>query len=170
MGIEIERKYLIRKPDMTMLDELATETWEVTQVYLLTETLCTERVRRVREESGTRYFHTLKRRLSALSCVENEEEITAEAYESYLLRRDPERRAVEKTRWRIPYEAHLLEIDVYPFWQDRAILEIELEDENEPAAIPSYTAVIREVTDDPSYRNHGIAKAIAEQATDRLLL
>ena len=54
MGIETERKYLIRKPDITMLDGLCGEKWELTQTYLLTETLCTERVRRVREKSGTR--------------------------------------------------------------------------------------------------------------------
>ena len=162
MGIEIERKYLIRMPDMALLDALSKEKWEITQVYLLTETLCTERVRRVREESGTRYFHTLKRRLSALSCVENEEEITAEAYESYLRRRDPERRAVEKTRWRIPYEAHLLEIDAYPFWEDAAVLEIELTGEDDSAAYPDWVEVLADVTGDMRFKNVSLAKQVPD--------
>ena len=162
MGIEIERKYLIRKPDTGMLDGLCAEKWEITQTYLLTEALCTERVRRVREESGTRYFHTVKRRLSALSCVENEEEITAEAYESYLLRRDPERRAVEKTRWRIPYEAHLLEIDVYPFWKDAAVLEIELRGEDDSAAYPDWVELLADVTADVRFKNVSLAKQLPD--------
>ena len=162
MGIETERKYLIRKPDITMLDALCGEKWELTQTYLLTETLCTERVRRVREKSGTRYFHTCKRRLSALSCVENEEEITAEAYERDLLRRDSERRAIEKTRWRIPYEAHLLEIDVYPFWEDAAVLEIELTGEDDSAAYPDWVEVLADVTGDLRFKNVSLAKQVPD--------
>ena len=162
MGIETERKYLIRKPDITMLDGLCGEKWELTQTYLLTETGCTERVRRVREKSGTRYFHTLKRRLSALSCVENEEEITASEYEAYLLRCDPERRAIEKTRWRIPYEAHLLEIDVYPFWEDAAVLEIELKGEDDSAAYPDWVEVLADVTGDVRFKNMSLAKQVPD--------
>ena len=162
MGIETERKYLIRKPDITMLDALCGEKWELTQTYLLTETGCTERVRRIRDGDGEHYFHTVKRRLSALSSVENEEEITAEAYERYLLRRDSERRAIEKTRWRIPYEAHLLEIDVYPFWQDAAVLEIELKGEDDSAAYPDWVEVLADVTGDVRFKNVSLAKQLPD--------
>ena len=162
MGIEIERKYLIRKPDTAALDALAAEKWEITQTYLLTEDDSTERVRRVREANGTRYFHTVKRRLSTLSSVEDEDEITAENYESELLRRDPQRRAVEKTRWRIPYAEHLLEIDVYPFWENAAVLEIELTGEDDKATYPDWVEVLADVTADTRFKNASLARQVPD--------
>lgn len=160
MGIEIERKYLIRKPDTALLDARASETWDITQTYLLSEPDCTERVRLVRGADGERYFHTVKRRRSVLSCEEMEEEITEAAYETFLLRRDPARCTIEKRRWRIPYEKHLLEIDVYPFWRDAAVLEIELADESDIAACPDWVEVLADVTADVRFKNVSIAKQV----------
>ena len=33
--LEIERKFLIRRPDETLLDMLGTERWEIVQTYLV---------------------------------------------------------------------------------------------------------------------------------------
>ena len=49
------------------------------------------------------------------------------------------------------------EIDIYPFWHDKAILEIELNDENDTFEIPKKIKVIKEVTNDPQYKNSSIA-------------
>lgn len=162
MGMEIERKYLIRMPDIGMLDGLCAEKWDITQTYLLAAAGATERVRRIRDGAGERYFHTVKRRISALSCAENEEEITREAYEAFLLRRDSERRAIEKTRWRIPYEAHLMEIDAYPFWENAAVLEIELTGEDDSAAYPAWVEVLADVTADLRFKNVSLAKQLPD--------
>ena len=92
--------------------------------------------------------------------MEDEAEISPEEYRRYLTEADPGRRTVEKTRYRIPFEGHMLEIDVYPFWSDRAILEVELEAETEHAALPDYISVIRDVTADPAYKNWALARHI----------
>ena len=68
-----------------------------------------------------------------------------------------------KTRYRIPYEGHILEFDIYPFWDDRAILEIELEHENEGAAIPDYVQIIRDVSADPAYKNRSLAENVINE-------
>ena len=47
---------------------------------------------------------------------------------------------------------------MYPFWKDRAILEIELADENEKIDFPEGIRVIREVTDDERYKNASLAQ------------
>ena len=65
-----------------------------------------------------------------------------------------------KTRYRIPYQGHVLEFDIYPFWQDRAILEIELKREDEGAAIPDYVHIIRDVSADPAYKNRSLAENV----------
>jgi CYTH domain-containing protein len=55
------------------------------------------------------------------------------------------------------YENQYFEIDIYPFWNDKAILEIELSDENTEIKFPKEINVIKEVTDDESYKNASLA-------------
>ena len=50
------------------------------------------------------------------------------------------------------------EIDVYPFWNDKAIIEIEQSDVNADIIFPDFVNVIREVTDDEAYKNLTLAK------------
>ena len=66
-----------------------------------------------------------------------------------------EYRTSTQIKWR---ENQYFEIDVYPFWKDKAIVEIELRDENVPIVFPDMLKVIREVTDDESYKNASLAK------------
>ena len=44
----------------------------------------------------------------------------------------------------LAYEGKEFEIDVYPFWQDRAVMEIELADEAETVALPPEIEIIKE--------------------------
>lgn len=50
------------------------------------------------------------------------------------------------------------EIDMYPEWRDKAIMEIELHSDTQQVIFPHNVKVIREVTDDSSYSNHSLAK------------
>ena len=56
------------------------------------------------------------------------------------------------------YENQYFEIDVYPFWQDKAIAEIELSDENAQVVFPEQIKVIKEVTEDEAYKNASLAR------------
>ena len=67
---------------------------------------------------------------------------------------------IRKDRYCLTYENQYFEIDVYPFWQDKAIAEIELSDENTPIVFPDYIKIIREVTDDPAYKNANLAASV----------
>lgn len=49
------------------------------------------------------------------------------------------------------------EIDIYPFWMDKAIMEIELSEPNEEIRFPEMINVIREVTEDDQYKNSSLA-------------
>jgi CYTH domain-containing protein len=70
------------------------------------------------------------------------------------------RRPVEKARYCIPFNGRVVEVDVYPFWNDRAIAEVEMEDENETVSLPDFIKVIRDVTAEKAYKNYAIAKEI----------
>ena len=70
---------------------------------------------------------------------------------------DPAKRPIRKTRYCLTYDNQYFEIDVYPFWPDKAIVEIELSDENAGIHLPKELKIIKEVTDDPGYQNAALA-------------
>ena len=156
---EIERKYLIRMPDRAWLEKEAEGT-EITQTYLLSPPGTTERVRRRGRDGVYVCTHTTKTKLSDLRRIEEEAEITEEEYEHLLRRADPERRVIRKTRWCFRYKGQLFELDVFPFWNDRAYLEIELRDESQKVSLPPDLTIIREVTGDPRYTNAALSVSI----------
>ncbi len=155
--LEIERKYLIAMPHPSFLEQ-GTK-WEIVQTYLTPKgSEDNRRVRRSEHNGHVVYTHTAKTRVTPLACYEEEAEITEEAYEEALADIRPESMPVHKTRYKIPYGNHILEIDIYPFWQDVAVLEVELKDEGDILTLPQELLVLREVTGEGRYKNTSIAK------------
>ena len=71
---------------------------------------------------------------------------------------DTSKHSIRKTRYCIIYKNQYFEIDIYPFWNNKAIVEIELNDENEKIEFPKQLKLIKEVTNDKNYRNSELAK------------
>lgn len=158
---EIERKYLIAMPDTAMLAEKpGCAVWEIEQIYLIGGKGVTRRIRRVVENGETRWYKTFKRRVSAVTAEEDEGQISQQEYDDFRIEANPLLKPVVKTRYRVPYEGQLLEFDVYPFWTDRAVMEIELESEDAPVYIPEWVRVLKEVTDDVRYKNYALAQSV----------
>lgn len=159
---EIERKYLIRYPDIkTLQTQKGVEQWEIVQIYLTVSGPGeTRRIRQVVSGGEIKYYKTFKKHLTSLTNEEDEGEIDQLEYIHLCQEQQPGCKPVGKTRYRIPYEGHILEFDIYPFWNDRAILEIELEREDEGAAIPDYVQIIRDVSADPAYKNRSLAEKV----------
>ena len=158
-GFEIEHKYLIRYPDHETLRRYATPS-EIVQTYLISETGETDRVRKRGRGGRFTYTHTRKSWITDLTRVEIEDEISEEDYLSLLKRADPKRSPVYKTRWVLPFEGQDFEIDVYPFWSDRAIME------QQEVHIPDWIQVIREVSGEIAYSNSSLALAIPNEKID----
>ena len=159
--LEIERKYLIRMPDRALLDRLASRRDYIRQTYLLPlEPGTTERVRLRGCGETAEYTHTVKRRRTDLTREEREERVSPRAYRALLAWADPALRVIEKTRWCIPFGDFTLEVDCFPFWTDRAYLEIELPAADAVPALPDWAQVVREVTEDPRYTNRALAEEI----------
>lgn len=158
--VEIERKFLIAMPDPAWLNaQEGVKREEIAQTYLRADPGEERRVRRKSAQGRDVYVKTTKRAISDVKRVEIEEEISREEYAALLLEADPARRTIEKTRFRFLHAGHLLEIDVYLFWEDKAILEVELEDEREEIRLPQEIRILGEVTDNPRYKNAALAKA-----------
>lgn len=157
--LEIERKFLIAYPDVKWLNSLPNcRKVDIIQTYLLSNEGDELRVRQRGENGSYIYFKTLKRKISDTSRVEIEERLSQDEYLRLLMEADPTRRPIRKTRYCLTYENQYFEIDLYPFWADQAIVEIELKDENEAIRFPQELKVIREVTDDESYKNVNLAR------------
>ena len=90
--------------------------------------------------------------------VEVEQRLSQEEYLKLLMEADTTRRQIRKTRYCLTYENQYFEIDIYPFWNDKAIAEIELSNENVEIVFPKQLKVIREVTGDDSFKNASLAK------------
>ena len=159
--IETERKFLIRMPDISLLRSFqGVRVKDILQTYLVSERGKNSRLRRVCEGGKVSYIKTVKQRISVLSAYEDECEISEEQYERELENADKTKSDIVKTRYCIPYADHIIEIDIYPFWSDRAILEVELESENESFSLPDYISVVKEVSDDKRYKNTKLAESV----------
>lgn len=90
--------------------------------------------------------------------VEIERRLSQAEYLNLLMDADTSRKQIRKTRYCLTYKNQYFEIDIYPFWNDKAIAEIELSDENAEIVFPKQIKVIKEVTDDDSYKNASLAK------------
>ena len=156
--LEIERKFLIRYPDIHWLEGHPNcRKVDILQTYLLAKEGDELRVRQRGENGSYVYYKTLKRRISDMSRIELEERLSQDEYLRLLMNADPARRPIHKKRYCLVYENQYFEIDLYPFWEDQAIVEIELSDENSPVLFPPELEVIREVTADPKYTNAALA-------------
>ena len=160
---EIERKYLIRMPDLQWLASVA-ERSHIVQTYLKKEQKGkSERVRKRETKGHIVYTHTEKTKVSPIKRIEIEEELDRASYEDLLRRADPERRTIEKDRYCLREKGLLFEIDVFPFWKNQAFLEIELSDEDQVFPWPDGIVCLREVTEDKRYTNSALALRIPEE-------
>jgi len=156
---EIERKFLIEYPDIKWLGSIPNcRRIEIIQTYLRSDKDEEVRVRQRGFEGHYIYFQTTKRRVSDVKRVEIERRLSESEYLRLLMNADTGRRQIRKDRYCLTYENQYFEIDVYPFWQDKAIAEIELSDENAEINFPPQIKVIKEVTDDDTYKNASLAK------------
>lgn len=156
---EIERKFLIEYPDIKWLESIPNcQRIEMIQTYLKSANGDEVRVRQRGMDGSYIYFLTTKRKISERKRVEIERRLSKDEYLKLLMDADTSRRQIRKTRYCLTYQNQYFEIDVYPFWKDQAIAEIELSDEEMEVQFPEQIRVIKEVTDDASYKNASLAK------------
>lgn len=165
MSLEIERKFRIKMPPKAWLR--SRENLSVTglvQCYLTARPGWERRVRQATNAltGEVRCTLTEKTEEAGLIRTELEKEITLEEYEALLPEMLPGTPALYKVRWAFPFMGHTMEIDCYPFWEDEAILEVELSAPDEMFFLPPEITVLEDVTDDPNLKNRALALALAD--------
>ena len=162
--IEIERKYIIKKPEADELSVLeGYSKSEILQIYLAADAGVTHRIRMRKRDGCVTYTETVKRRIDRISSYEDEREITeAEFFKLKKLQRQGTR-PVNKTRYTFSYLGKTFEIDEYPKWRKTCIMEIELNSRCEEVKIPPYIEVIEEVTGNKHYSNASMSKSFPDE-------
>ncbi len=156
---EMERKFLIEFPDTDWLENNPLcRKIDIDQTYLKSDNGEEIRVRRRGENGNYIYYETHKRVLDGLKRLSTETPLSKSEYRRLLKNADPERNTIRKKRYCLTYDRQYFEIDIYPFWDKQAILEIELREEDEEIRFPEKIRVIREVTGDPAFKNAALAK------------
>ena len=150
-GVEIERKYLLRRlpPEAKQAPAL-----EIEQGYL-PGTKLVERLRRVTSGDDVRFFRTVKSG-SGVVRIELEDETTAATFRQMWPL--TEGRRLRKRRYRLADAGQVWEIDEF---RDRKLVlaEIELASARDAVVIPDWLArcLVREVTGEPEYLNSNLA-------------
>lgn len=156
---EMERKFLIEYPDLSWLEKNPLcRKIEIEQVYLKSAPEEEIRIRKRGEKGHYIYYETHKKALDGMKRMSTERHLSKSEYRHLMKNADPGRRRINKTRYCLTQGNRYYEIDIYPFWSDKAILEIELRDEDEEVRLPQEIRVLKEVTNDPEYKNAALAR------------
>lgn len=168
---EIEKKFLVKMPDLKLLEKLSNvQKVEILQTYLNSKDGEETRVRQRGDGSSFIFTKTTKRSITGLKRVEVEKQIDATEYVAELLNTDTSLHQIRKTRYCISYNNSYLELDIYPFWDKMAILEVELSDEEETYELPDWIYIIADVTENEKFKNHSLAEnyGLAEREINSL--
>lgn len=160
--IEIERKYLVAKPDLDVLSKYVDITVvDIIQTYLTSSNGKERRIRQRGQDGNFSYYITEKQETSGIERPEVERKISEKEYLRYLSQVDSSLTPIVKKRICFVYKAQYFELDIFNFSNEYALMEIELTDKNSVVNLPSFIKVLGEVTDNPRYRNHALAKTQA---------
>lgn len=145
MPLEIERKFLVNSPSYR---SLATGQSTIKQGYLSKRRESTVRVR-IKDNNA---YLTVKG--ATVGATRKEWEYTIPVDHALEMLNLCEGRIICKTRYYVPYEGHLWEVDEFTEPRRLTIAEVELPSENEEIALPPF--ISKEVTGDPAYYNSNL--------------
>ncbi len=154
-----QHKFLIKKPS---LEDLSQHTsYSVTHVmrtYLnQIEPGIQRRILQVGQDGDFVYYYAERRPLPNAEIAEQEEHIDEKKYLSLLMDADTRFHQLSCKQLSFIYDNQNYRIDLYPFSEDRAIMQVAHTKNPQDLKLPKFLSVIRDVTNDPAYRSHVIS-------------
>ena len=153
-----KRKYLIEMPELSALQaKYNAVALDMMQTYLLpTQSGVERRIRQQKNGEDYLYFYTEKHLMEDGARWTTEKPISEKQYVRYLMEGDSALHSVRKMKYRFIYGHYRMEIDVYPFSSEKAVLFVYAG--GAEAELPSELHIIQEVTGDPAYKNRQLAR------------
>ncbi len=119
------------------------------------------RVRQLQDNDSTVFYKMVRKSVDTTTRIVTEKRLTEREYADMLEEADSSVHQLHTTRYCLTHENQYFEIDVYPFWKDKAIVKIELPKKDEEVRMPVFLKVIKEVTHCSEYNNFSLAKNYA---------
>ncbi len=165
VGVEIERKFIVEKPDPEVLEGIEGYTRsEILQIYLNSKSGETKRIRRRQYPDRTLFYETRKIRIDPMSSTEIEREITEADFEERSKDIKTGTSPVKKIRYTFEYSGHTFELDVYPEWKKSSIMEVELGSREEKVIFPPFIKIVKEVTGNKNYSNASMSRRFPRES------
>lgn len=163
---EIERKFLIEYPDLKKLEQNPyCKKVNIIQTYLQSIDGHEIRLRQRGDKGAYIYYKTEKVTVSNIKRIEIEERLTEKEYLNLLMKADTTHHQIRKNRYCLMENGQYFEIDIFPFWSDKAILEVELTNEKQDIIFPKEIKIIKEVTNLKEYKNFNLAQNNSNEFT-----
>lgn len=152
-GEELKRKFLIKYPDIDKLEAFPNvRIVDIKQEYLPVNGNVVRRIKEIVEENEHSYVYTEKIRVSDIAQIRADSKISYEDYNK-LKEEVSSKYVILKKRYYLYNNSMCFQVDVYPQWSDRAVVEVALNNEDDEFDLPDILDVMYEVTKDPRYRN-----------------
>lgn len=181
IGPTYEKKYIISMVDLELLkNKYNTETVYVERTYLNPTEENVERVIKytstidkasdtVNTEQVNQQNQTNKNKIDRYYYIENctsidiykddtEKEIGIKDYNRLKQEIKPNTHPLKRKRIKFVYQGTYFEIDIYPFWSDKAILKVEKSNgKDEPVSLPKEIKILSDITGDQRYKLRNLA-------------
>ncbi|MCF0208920.1 MAG: AAA family ATPase [Bacteroidaceae bacterium] len=160
---EAERRFLIEYPNIADLQTCADcQKVEIIQNYYNNKKGDEIRVRQHNENGSNTFYKMVKKSVSSTTKITTEKRLTEKEYIRLLEEADSSIHQLHKTRYCFTYNNQYFEIDIFPFWKDKAIVKIELVEVKADVKMPDFLIVIKDVTGDIEYKNFTLAKNLTK--------
>lgn len=150
----IEKKYLINIPDISYLDKLGgCSKVKMTLTYLNGSSEQCDVKLLLRDEDGKKFYQKITKGNNKKSTIS----LSAEEYIDELDNKMPDRNPIIKYRYSFIYHSVYYKIDIFED-KDFSILEVDLLNSHETVHFPSFIEVLKDISDDPNYKNYNLSK------------
>jgi len=160
--VEVFRKYLVELNDDVLQQVLKENNCTQTHIYeqfLKSEEGMEKRIRRRIKNGTTRYYYSEAKVLSSNKRYKTDRILSERQYHSYSPEINKDLNPIDKDRYSFLKDSHFYKLDIFSFDKSKALLSIQVPLGDEEVRIPLYFKVIKEVSDDPSYKNFYLAKS-----------
>lgn len=150
----IEKKYLINIPDISYLDKLGgCSKVKMTLTYLNGSSEQCDVKLLLRDEDGKKFYQKITKGNNKKNTIS----LSAEEYIDELDNKMPDRNPIIKYRYSFIYHSVYYKIDIFED-KDFSILEVDLLNSHETVHFPSFIEVLKDISDDPNYKNYNLSK------------
>lgn len=151
-----QEKIIVKKPDINYLMTKKAQKRSIIQIYLKSNGKEERRIRMMGD--GNNFVYYLTRKGIGNYNDYQEKSISKDVYDALMLEMDTERKPIIKERWYFSEGDTYYNLDVYPSWENYAVVEIRGSKENVDVSLPIGIEEVRNVTGNIRFSNYAFSK------------